>query len=425
VTLAGVYLYRTHQWPFAVVATDLPATSPDLARQLVDQQALFTRLTDDLQRSRHEARANRRIADELLDATNSDGSEEGDASLSERNAQTVTRKQALFESAQTPDADAAFADTDAAEDWQGCKSNDFSAVDYKGLTRAQRDQGFGQCYTDKIKAALRQHAQEATRAYQDCLIKIGDMGAGDEAPPAEWRETIADDGTESPKFQRILERAAQQGQDAAASCKHAYDEVKQAKSAEKAIASAMSMAASVCFASGANPYVCGAMLVIAIIMDEFGSGNGDGQGPVGDTGDQSAASDSSGGGGGTAYLPPPPSRPVSVSAVNGAGGTVHCTVTGTTSRGVWTCEDGGAKTTIDIVAAAGAPSLAYLQDNFISRNTTLRDGRTALIFCDQLKGLAFADKVGFTGVPLPIQADKKLSTRARSLEEACGRVVAQ
>ena len=60
----------------------------------------------------------------------------------------------------------------------------------------------------------------------------------------------------------------------------AVRQIAQAKDAKALVSTAMTMAANVCFASGGNPYVCGAMLFVAILMEIFdGSGGGKGKGP--------------------------------------------------------------------------------------------------------------------------------------------------
>jgi hypothetical protein len=60
----------------------------------------------------------------------------------------------------------------------------------------------------------------------------------------------------------------------------AVRQIAQAKDAKALVSTAMTMAANVCLASGGNPYVCGAMLFVAVLMDLFdGSGGGKGKGP--------------------------------------------------------------------------------------------------------------------------------------------------
>ena len=62
----------------------------------------------------------------------------------------------------------------------------------------------------------------------------------------------------------------------------AYQGLSEIKDAKAIISNAMTLAANVCFASGGNPYVCGGMLALAILMEIFdgsgGGGNGDGPG---------------------------------------------------------------------------------------------------------------------------------------------------
>lgn len=83
----------------------------------------------------------------------------------------------------------------------------------------------------------------------------------------------------------------------------AVRQITQAKDAKTLVSTAMTMAANVCFASGGNPYVCGAMLFVAILMAIFdGSGGGKGKGP--EDGDK----DSPTGSGGSPTISVGPSR---------------------------------------------------------------------------------------------------------------------
>jgi hypothetical protein len=57
-----------------------------------------------------------------------------------------------------------------------------------------------------------------------------------------------------------------------------FDKIQNAESAASALSAALSMAGSVCMMSGGNPYVCGAIFVVAMLMSLFdnkGGGNGD------------------------------------------------------------------------------------------------------------------------------------------------------
>lgn len=66
------------------------------------------------------------------------------------------------------------------------------------------------------------------------------------------------------------------------SLNNAHQQLKEIKDSKAILSNALMMAANVCFASGGNPYVCGAMLAVAIFMEIFdgsgGGGNGDGDG---------------------------------------------------------------------------------------------------------------------------------------------------
>lgn len=56
------------------------------------------------------------------------------------------------------------------------------------------------------------------------------------------------------------------------------DDLKNMDDSAAALASVLSMAGTICMASGANPYVCGAMFALALLMQMFGGGGGDGDG---------------------------------------------------------------------------------------------------------------------------------------------------
>jgi hypothetical protein len=66
------------------------------------------------------------------------------------------------------------------------------------------------------------------------------------------------------------------------SLEDAHKQLKELKDAKAILSNAMMMAANICFASGGNPYVCGGMFALAILMEIFdgsgGGGNGDGPG---------------------------------------------------------------------------------------------------------------------------------------------------
>lgn len=58
-----------------------------------------------------------------------------------------------------------------------------------------------------------------------------------------------------------------------------FNQIRDQESAAAAMSMALGMAAQVCASTGGNPYVCGAMLVVAILMNLFkGGGGGDGDG---------------------------------------------------------------------------------------------------------------------------------------------------
>jgi hypothetical protein len=87
------------------------------------------------------------------------------------------------------------------------------------------------------------------------------------------------------RMQRLQERVKAgtlppEAADCARNVQSAYETITQTEDASAAVASALALAAQVCMASGANPYVCGAMLLVALIMNMRGGGGsgGDGEG---------------------------------------------------------------------------------------------------------------------------------------------------
>lgn len=139
-----------------------------------------------------------------------------------------------------------------------------------------------QCDSAKVKALLEDlnRNREATiKAYQSCrdaLIR----------GRAIFAENLPEDPTSIPEadLKTVQETLAKlQGlTDQTAACKDQIsgliDDVRNMDNSAAAMGAVMNMAATMCMASGANPYVCGAIFAIAILSQLFGGGDGDGDG---------------------------------------------------------------------------------------------------------------------------------------------------
>lgn len=139
-----------------------------------------------------------------------------------------------------------------------------------------------QCDSAKVKGLiddLNRNRQAAIEAYQACraaLIRGRSVFA----------ENLPEDPTNMPEadiktVQETLGRLQGLTEQTAA-CKDELtgliDDVRNMDNSAAAMGAVMNMAATMCMASGANPYVCGAMFVVAILSQLFGSGDGDGDG---------------------------------------------------------------------------------------------------------------------------------------------------
>jgi len=132
--------------------------------------------------------------------------------------------------------------------------------------------------------ALEAQRRQAVTTWQSCRQSL--TSVRDVALPSDPSGLNADGRRETAaRLQRLQQRATAGDlpADAAACARNlqsAYDNITQTEDASAAVASALALAAQVCLASGANPYVCGAMLLVALIMNMRGGGGsgGDGEG---------------------------------------------------------------------------------------------------------------------------------------------------
>lgn len=123
----------------------------------------------------------------------------------------------------------------------------------------------------------------------------------------------------------------------------ALDSIKAQDTAAGALSAALTTASQVCAATGGNPYVCGGMLVVAILMNLFnsgkgdgnGDGKGDGKGPENKPGPYTGNDIATNGPPDPAPQPPGsgPVTPTNVIGVVDPSGKLTCTVT----NGVMTC----------------------------------------------------------------------------------------
>ncbi|KXF82976.1 hypothetical protein [Enterovibrio coralii] len=114
-----------------------------------------------------------------------------------------------------------------------------------------------------------------------------------------------------------------------------YDQMRNQEDGAAAIAMAMNMVATVCSASGGNPYVCGGAFFIAILSSLFsdGGGDGDGDGNSDGTGERGDGSNVPG----TGTAPGPSGSPKGHKADSQANGNMENGNTITGTGGNWQC----------------------------------------------------------------------------------------
>lgn len=117
--------------------------------------------------------------------------------------------------------------------------------------------------------------QEAQRTYENCRDTLSrDSRVLADRLPYDGARVDTDD-------LKVLDEAQLATEDARACVSTIKETVKDLQDADKAKAAMsqmLALAANVCFASGGNPYVCGAMIALAVLMDIFdGSGDGGGE----------------------------------------------------------------------------------------------------------------------------------------------------
>lgn len=137
-------------------------------------------------------------------------------------------------------------------------------------------EGCSQRNLDELKDALLKQESDAVASYEQCRSVINTRAA-------EYKSLLPANINDL-DLKRISDLGNYPDPDVkecAQEISKAIQQVAQAKDAKAVISTALAMAANICFASGGNPYICGAMLFVAVLMDIFdgsGSGRGDGGG---------------------------------------------------------------------------------------------------------------------------------------------------
>jgi hypothetical protein len=149
---------------------------------------------------------------------------------------------------------------------------------------------------EALKEKLQSLENEAKKAYDDCRLTI-------EQDAREYRDLLpknASDNIDPKSLSALKQYPNKRIRECADEVKKAVDELKDVRDAKALVSNALTMAANVCFASGGNPWVCGGMLAIALIMEIFdgggggGKSDGPGKGPPGGAGGGSAPTVSAG-----------------------------------------------------------------------------------------------------------------------------------
>ena len=128
-----------------------------------------------------------------------------------------------------------------------------------------------ECDRGKAQESLEAVRKAINKSYEDCVSAIKDGQAGlDEIKTI----TVMSEGDRS----KIAGLAKSLPKDAAECIDAARRAGEQFDSAMNSMAIMMNMAASMCAASGGNPYVCGTLFVLAMLSSLFQKGGGDGDG---------------------------------------------------------------------------------------------------------------------------------------------------
>ncbi|NEH61405.1 hypothetical protein [Rhizobium ruizarguesonis] len=321
----------------AMTAQSSAQSSGDLMNAIKAQQAEIDGLR---------ARLDALVASQLsLAATQYYGSKPLETLKDEANSATPTTQQAIDQAKAIPDAslDPALRQRVVACAEGTAKAAAEQLLATPGTPITALLNGCSESEVRGILKELEQARKAAVARWQQCHEVIETVSNETVLPtnPASLQTTAFDDARAALK---VIGEKGGLADDAVACVKtmdEALDSIRAQDTAAGALSAALTMASQVCAATGGNPYVCGAMLVVAILMNLFNSGNGDGNG------------DGKGDGKGTAERPGPyagndisgneppvrtPPQPSPVTEDNTIGvvdpsSTLTCTVTG----GVMTC----------------------------------------------------------------------------------------
>lgn len=173
----------------------------------------------------------------------------------------------------------------------------------------------GDCPPDEAQRLLgelekqRQQSLETWNQCRDTLLRTGDV-----LPTAIPRDPIGiarDGGSENlrkqiEKAQNDIQGLGKDIEDCGKALGDAFDQIQDQEDAAAAMAMMMNFAATACMSSGGNPYVCGAMFLIAILSSLFSDGGGDGDGDGNSDGTSEAGDGTVASGTGPKKGPPDP-----------------------------------------------------------------------------------------------------------------------
>ncbi|MEM1050010.1 MAG: hypothetical protein AAGL24_27890 [Pseudomonadota bacterium] len=207
---------------------------------------------------------------------------------------------------------------------------DFSAQDFEGCSPKDVRELLAEL--DQIK----QQTQEAWAQCRDAVLSTGKVSSSslpsDIFGVARGESKKNENLTENLKeLKDQLSDAGDDVNDCADQLSNLYDKALNQENAAAAMAMMMNFAATACAASGGNPYVCGAVFLVAILASLFSDGGGDGDGDgksdgdgvEGDgTSDVAGVSGGKGGGPGPTPLspaadPPLEDQPIITGLLNG------------------------------------------------------------------------------------------------------------
>jgi hypothetical protein len=156
------------------------------------------------------------------------------------------------------------------------------------------------CSGDEQRAILDQlnkARNTAVDAWNKCRVVLAGAGLASDLPvdPSGLSvSSIKQTADQLAKLRDDLDKTVGDAKDCAQTADKAFKQIQADESTSAAISTALTFAAQVCASAGGNPYVCGGMLIVAILMSLFGNkgdgGGGDGGGGKHGTGPTNVAS---------------------------------------------------------------------------------------------------------------------------------------